>query len=343
MNKIPKPGCSVTDRWTYNGMQVVWMESDLLKIGILVGRGADVFEFRYKLQDVNFLLRLPGDIKNPSQDFAQKRDTNSQMEDYYYGGWQDCLPNSAPFTYRGASYGQHGEVWGIPWSYSILADTPEKVIVKCWVKPMRTPLKIEKTFSLEINSQSLTVSSKVTNEGNTHFDLMWGQHIAFGLPFLENEILVEINAKNMVAEQSMPGHRRFKPGVETLWPEAITTNGSPDNASIILPAGEQPYSDLAYLSGFGNTGSYKIMNQSRKIGFGLKWDAELFKYVWYWHERFGTQDAPWWGNVYTVALEPWTSKWTDDPQAAIDRGEWLKLEAKESIETEIQAFAIDDN
>lgn len=343
MNHNTKPNCYITDKWNYNGMQVVWLENDLLKIGILVGRGADVFEFRYKPKDINFLLRLPGDIKNPTKDFAQKRDTDSQMEDYYYGGWQDCLPNSAPLTYRGASYGQHGEVWGIPWSHSIIMDTPEKVVVKCWAQPMRTPLQIEKTFSLEFNSQSLTVSSKVTNEGNTHFDLMWGQHIAFGLPFLEHETIVEINAKHMVAESAMAEQRRFKPGVVTEWPMAIGADGSPDDASIIKPAGKQPYSDLAYLSGFDNNGSYKIMNQSRKIGFGLNWDAGLFKYVWYWHERYGTQDSPWWGKVYTVALEPWTSKWSDDPQAAIDRGDWLKLEAHESIETEIQAFAIDDN
>ena len=115
-------------------MQVVWLENAHLKIGVLVGRGADVFEFRYKPQDVNFLLRLPGDIKNPAKDFVQKRDTNSQMEDYFYGGWQDCLPNSAPFNYRGASYGQHGEVWGIPWNYSIIGDSPEKVEVEVFDK-----------------------------------------------------------------------------------------------------------------------------------------------------------------------------------------------------------------
>lgn len=335
--------CFVTDKWDYNGMQVVWMENEFLKIGILIGRGADVFEFRYKPQDINFLLRLPGDIKNPAKEFAQKRDSNSQMEDYYYGGWQDCLPNSAPFTYRGASYGQHGEVWGIPWEYSIIQNSPNCVEVKCWVRPMRTPLLIEKIFRLEENSQTLTVSSKVTNEGKTHFDLMWGQHIAFGLPFLDNEIVVEINADKIIAEPAMPEDRRFKPGIETQWPSAISKDGSEDDASIIKPAGQFPHSDLAYLSGFDNRGSYKIINQIKKVGFGLKWDAELFKYVWYWHERNGTQGAPWWGNVYTVALEPWTSKWSDDPQTAIDNGEWVKLEAHESIETKIEAFAIDIN
>ena len=164
-------------------MQVVWLENDLIKVGVLVGRGADIFEFRYKPADLNLLLRLPGEIKNPQKTFAQRRDTANQMEDYYYGGWQETLPNSTSFNYRGSLFGQHGEVWGIPWEYSIIKNDPEEVSLKCWARPMRTPLRVEKTLSIKKNDPHLEIRSSVMNESKTHFDLMWGQHIAFGLPF----------------------------------------------------------------------------------------------------------------------------------------------------------------
>lgn len=340
---FPLNRCRISDKWQYNGMQVVWLENDLIRIGVLVGRGADVFEFRYKPGDVNFLLRLPGEIKNPGKVFAQRRDTTNQMEDYYYGGWQETLPNSAPFNYRGASLGQHGEVWGIPWDYSIVTNSPKEVAVKCRTRPMRTPLLVEKTLTITKGSPELKVHSSVTNESNTPFDLMWGQHIAFGLPFLKEGGRIGINAKKMVAGPAMPGHRRFKPGTETEWPQAITTSGARDDASRIPAEEEMPYSDLAFLSGFEDTGRYSIVNEAKKIGFGLEWDASLYKYVWYWQERYATQDAPWWGRAYAIALEPWTSKWTDDPEAAIKRGEWLRLAPNGKEETRLKAFAIDNN
>ena len=112
---FPQNRCTISDEWTLNKMRVVWMENDLIKVGVLVGRGSDIFEFRYKPFDVNLLLRLPTDLVNPQQMVSQIRSTENQMEDYYYGGWQEALPNSAPFNYRGAQLGQHGEVWMIPW------------------------------------------------------------------------------------------------------------------------------------------------------------------------------------------------------------------------------------
>ena len=341
--KFSNNQCTITDKWNYNNMRVIWLENDLIKIGVLVGRGADIFEFRYKPQDLNFLLRLPGDIKNPSQVFAQKRDTNNQMEDYYYGGWQETLPNSEPFNYRGASLGQHGEVWGIPWDYAILEDNDEQVSFKCWTRPMRTPLLVEKTLIITKNSPILNIKASVKNEGHTHYDMVWGQHIAFGLPFLEDETKININATKMIAEPIMDNNRRFKPGIETNWPAAVTVNGQTDDASIIPKAGASPYLDLSYLSGFGEVGKYTIMNTKKQIGFGLEWDASFFKYVWCWQDRYGTLDAPFWGNAYTVALEPWTTKWTDDPQSSIDRGEWLRLEAMETVNTELNAFSVDES
>lgn len=335
--------CTITDQWKYNDMRVVWMENDLVKIGVLVGRGADIFEFRYKRFDQNFLLRLPGEIKNPASIFTQKRDTGSQMEDYYYGGWQDCLPNSAPFTYRGASYGQHGEVWGITWQYSIIEDSADQVTLKCWVRPMRTPLLVEKYLTLKKDSSALTVKSRVTNEGGTHFDMIWGQHIAFGLPFIKDEMEIEVNATFLEAEEQMPEKRRFKPGIKNDWPMAMHIDGKLAPADQVEAAGVNNYSDLAYLSGFGDKGQYSITNHAQGLGFGVEWDARLFKYLWYWLERNGLKSFPWWGNTYTVALEPWTTKWTDDPLSAIENGEWERIESQEYIETEIVAYAIDKN
>ena len=122
---FPTGKCIISDDWTYRGMQVIWLENDFLRIGILAGRGSDIFEFRYKPLDVDYMLRLQKGILNPNADFSQQRGTNNQFEDYYYGGWQEILPNSPAINYRGAHLGQHGEVSLTPWKYAIMENGPE--------------------------------------------------------------------------------------------------------------------------------------------------------------------------------------------------------------------------
>ncbi|NND06444.1 MAG: DUF4432 family protein [Saprospiraceae bacterium] len=336
---FPQNRCTISDEWTLNNMRVVWMENDLIKVGILVGRGSDIFEFRFKPVDVNLLLRLPTDIINPQQIVSQIRSTENQMEDYYYGGWQEALPNSAPFTYRGAQLGQHGEVWMIPWKYSIVERGPEQVSVKMWAQPLRVPLLIEKTLSIDQNSSALMISEKLTNVSRTDLDIMWGHHIAFGLPFLAEGAEINSNATSFLAEPSMPAHRRFLAGQTFDWPQVKDIDGQPDDASMIPPREDQPYSDLAYLSGFEKDAYYTIRNRANNVGFAVKWDPGIFKYLWYWQERYATQDAPWWGSAYAVGLEPWTTRYRTNAEQAVRNGEFLKIAAGQSIETALTAVA----
>jgi hypothetical protein len=335
----PTPGCTITDDWTYKGMRVIFLENAFLRIGVLADRGSDIFEFKYKPLDLDFLLRLDKGIKNPAQDFSQMRNTNNQSEDYYYGGWQEILPNSPTLNYRGASLGLHGEVSLIPWKYAIVKESTEEVAVKFWTRPLRMPLLIEKILSIKKGDAKLTITEQLTNEGNTDLDIMWGHHIAFGLPFLKDGASIETNAATMVAEQAIDSPRRFVAGKEFAWPLAENISGAKDDASVIPSIAAAPYHDLCYLKGFGTNAFYAIKNELANIGFRLDWNGDLFKCLWLWQERFATSDFPWWGKCYTVALEPWTSQYTQKPEEAIAKGEWLHLTAGEIITTELTAGA----
>ena len=338
---FPTGRCSISDDWMLKGMQVIWMENDFLRIGILAGRGSDIFEFRYKPKDVDFMLRLQKGILNPNLDFSQQRGTSNQFEDYYYGGWQEILPNSPGFNYRGAALGQHGEISLTPWKYAILENSSEKVAVKLWTRPLRVPILIEKTLSLEADKATLFIDEKLTNEAATHLDIIWGHHIAFGLPFLKDGAKIKTNASRFFAEPQMPDHRRFRPGIECSFPKVLNINGEEEDASVIAPKSAPPYSDLAYLSGFEERAFYTIKNEIKDVGFAVQWDAHVFKHLWYWQERYATHDAPWWGSAYAVALEPWTSRWHADPEKAIANGEWLRLEGGEELTTQLSASAFE--
>ena len=321
-------------------MPVVFMENDLVRIGILVGRGSDIFEFLYKPKHLDFMLRLNKGIRNPNRDFSQIRDTPNQLEDYYYGGWQETLPNSPTFKYRGASLGQHGEISLVPWKHAIITNTQHQVAVKLWVRPLRIPLLLEKTLTLNHQSSQLHIQERLINESNTDLDIMWGHHIAFGLPFLKSSSKVITNAKDFLAEPAITGTRKFAAGIEGRWPNVAGLDGETVDASIVPPEEYPPYSDLAYLSGFPPNAQYTLWNEDNNLGFSVQWDPQIFSYLWYWQERYATQDAPWWGSTYAVALEPWTSKWTSEPEQSIANGEWLKINAGEVKTTSLSAEVI---
>ena len=318
-------------------MAAVILENDHLRIGILPGRGSDIYEFFYKPLKQDYLLRLSKGIRNPNRHFSQIRDTGSQFEDYYYGGWQVCLPNSQPFNYRWAALGQHGEVSLISWQYRIDEEGPETVAVTCTAEVLRLPLKIHRRFALHRGEAALHLSESVTNTGRSTLDIMWGQHIAFGAPFIEQGIQLHTNAKTLEAEQVMPALRWLKPGQKYNWPRASGTEGQPLDASRIPARGEGEYSELAYLEGYPQEAYYEL--RSAMAGFRLHWDGSLFQSLWMWQERNAVQDFPWWGDCYTLALEPWTARWTNQPEAAIRDGKWLRIEGGQAIQTKLTAEA----
>jgi hypothetical protein len=196
---------------------------------------------------------------------------------------------------------------------------------------------VEKTLTLHAGSPTLHIDDQLTNRSRTHLDLMWGHHVAFGLPFLKEGAVIETNAQSMWAEPAMPPLRRFKPGIETQWPHAQNIRGDNDDASIVPHETAPPYSDLAYLSGFEKDAFYCIRNPETGLGFRLEWEPDTFPCLWYWTERYGMQDFPWWGECYTIGLEPWSSQWTPEPEKAIAQGEWLRLEAGETRATILRA------
>jgi len=322
-------------------MQVTWLENDFLKIGILVGRGSDIFEFRYKPLDLNFMLKLEKDIHNPREVMSQIRDTANQLEDYYYGGWQEILPNSLAGDYRGAMLGQHGEVWMLPWKHAIIKNTEEEVSIKLWTRPLRVPLLIEKVLTIKKGTATLFIQEELTNESAVDLDIMWGHHIAFGLPFLTDGGFIDTNATMIEAEKSMPKNRRFKSDRAYEWPEITGLDDGPLDARLIPAEDDTPYSELAYLSGFEKKAYYTLFDREKKLGFGVEWDSDIFKYLWYWQERYATKDAPWWGSAYAVALEPWTTKHPSDPSKAIASGQYLRIGSRATIASEMRASVID--
>jgi len=332
-------GCRISDEWTFKGMRSLILENELVRITILVDKGTDIVEFRYKPLDLDPMLFLPGGIRNPKHDTPSAY-TDEPFHDYYSGGWNDILPSGGPpSSYKGAVFGQHGEVSLIPWEYALLEDSPARVSVRCWTRTVRTPFFVDKTYTLEAGRATLAISESVTNEGGETVPLTWGQHVAFGRPFLDEGAVIDVPAKRFAVHDAMPGYepRRFEPGAECDWPHAPAAAGSIDDASLVPAYGEKEAQVMAYILDLED-GWYAVTNQARQVGFALRFDKTLYPHIWYWQQLGSVSKGyPWWSGNHCAALEPFSYYPGGGLGEAVAHGTAMMLEPNETISTEIRA------
>ena len=279
-------GCRVSDAWTVDGMRTVIIENELLRVVVLVDKGTDIVEFRYKPRDLDYLLFMPAGIRNPNKGIMSTP-TSGPFLDFYSGGWNDILPNGGPQSmYKGAEFGQHGEISLIPWECAIVEDELDCVAVKFWVRPVRTPFFVEKTMRMRAGRAVLEIEEQVTNEAGETMHLMWGQHVAFGRPFLDEGVVVDAPARRLLVGAAQPGYepRVLAPDSAHDWPKGVSPDGQSVDANVIPPFGSLKAQEMAYLAEFTD-GWYAIRNEKRNLGFGLRFDHSVYKYVWYWQQH----------------------------------------------------------
>ena len=334
--------CSAKEVTDIHGLLSLILENKFLRIVVLADKGSDIVEFRHKPTNTEFLLQLPGGVR--SHQAGAGAISEQSFTDTYSGGWNEILPNGgAPSYYKGATFGQHGEVSVMPWKYTITENHPGRISVKLWVRPHRTPFYLEKTLSLEEDSAVLTIDEQLSNEAGEEMHCMWGQHIAFGNPFLLEGAKIFAPTQKFIVHESMENYepRRFAPGETFAWPNAKTPDGNIENASIVPAYGDAKAQEMAYMTELTD-GWYAILNPFHKVGFGLRFDHELFQYIWYWQQLGNVAKGyPWWGRLHTMALEPWTSYPTKGLAEAVENGTALLLQPGEKIKTTIKAVAFD--
>lgn len=327
-------GCRLTE-YIYRGLRTLSLENELLRVSILADKGSDIFEFLYKPLDVDFMWRSPWGVRNPAAFIPTTHTAVSSFLDYYEGGWQDCMPTGGnPAEYRGFPFGAHGETPTLPWQYSIMEDTPERVAVRFWVRTVRTPFYVEKLIWLEGGKAVLHFEETITNEGRIGLELMWGQHPAFGPPFLDESCVIDLPGGRVHCRELTP-NTRFVQGVYS-WPVAPGKDGNPIDLRRVAGM-EADTSDTLRIDQL-SAGWYALTNTRLQVGFGMVWPLEVFPALWFWQVYGGAYNPPWYGRTYNIALEPFSTIQLTLPEAIQD-GSAHRLAPGESLRARYLAVA----
>lgn len=321
-------GCRINDEFTFRGMRVMVMENDLLRISILLDKGTTIFEYLYKPLDVDFMF-LNNQGVRPADRLPTSAHSWGFLTDYYDGGWHEQLPNAGqPSDYGGTEQGLHGEVCLLPWRWSVLEDTPERIRARFWVRTYRTPFLLEKTLTLERGSPILTVEERLTNESSVPQYFMWGHHPTLGEAFLDESCVIDIPARRGRTLPHWTSDNKLVPDADFIWPHAPTRDGGALDLSHVQPRSAQQ-EDAVYLTEL-EAGWYAVTNRRLRLGFGQVWPLEVFPYICLWVVYGGSPGYPWYRQNYNLAVEPQSSI-PEGLAQAVAAGTALRLEGGASL------------
>jgi len=330
-------GCRVTEtvsgRWT----RTVVLENDLLAVTVLADKGADIYSLRYTPRDLDVLWKAPWGLKELGALGATASNSQVAWMDHYEGGWQELLPSGgAACVYKGVEQGFHGETATLPWEYEVVERDGDRAAVRFSVRTTRTPFRVERLMRLEAGRPVLVLEERVTNEGAEEMALMWGHHPAFGAPFLSGACVLDLPGKRFLADrgQAYPERSWLAPGASGTWPRVTAKDGRQVDLNRV-PGPESRVNNLGYVTEL-EEGWYGLTNTELGLGVGLVWPKEVFGCVWLWQELNSSLGYPWYGRVYVMGLEPWTSYPAGGLAGAIEAGTARTLGPGERLEAELR-------
>lgn len=332
-----KTGCRISLDYTYKGMRVAFLENELLRAGILLDKGADLFEFTYKPRDLDFMWQSPIPMRAPF--VATSALPEGAFHDYYYGGWQEVLPSAgwAEQPYLGTYQGLHGEVSLLPFEAQVEENSADRVSVRVQTRCYRSPLRLERAMAFQREVPALFITERLVNESPEAFAVMWGHHPSFGEPFLDDSCVVQTPAKTV---RVLSYHRNglWEPGDAYTFPLVKNRrSGALQDITRVLPSETRSVDVVSFWE--LDEGWYALTNRRRGVGFGMAWDRHLFKCLWMWQVYGGHADYPWYGRTYNCALEPFTSWPPAGVANAIQNGTALIMAPRQVVETSLVAVA----
>ncbi len=289
------------------GLNLFAIENEKIRVVVWPEHGADIIEFRHKTTDLDVLWKNPRVWPPNKNSLDQNNDELSSFYDTFHGGWFISMPTGFfPTTYYGAPIGAHGEMQSLHWKVGTMETSAELVTIRVIGRSVRTPLRLEREWSLKSGSMILQWREELFNESEIRLPVVWLHHPSFGGPFIRGSEL-RVPARTLVVPHSdVPELSQLTPGYEGQWPLAPEQNRNcMRDCSRVPDRGSQIEHDV--MATDLQIGWSCLWNKSEQLGFGMRWDEAFFPWVWSWVSTSGFKQYPIWGQGHTITAQPSTS------------------------------------
>jgi hypothetical protein len=292
--------------WSFKGMKTLVLENKLLKVSVLLDKGSDIFEIKYKPLDLDLMWHSPTGYRKPSGYIDSLATGDGAFFDFYGGGWNDIFPNFGLSSgNRGARWGLHGESSLLPWACRVSSPQHEREArAELSTECIRYPLRARKSIILHGAESTISLSEDIFNVGAQSVELSWAQHIAFGEPFIGSNLGIDIPAVKARTMASGLSQERLARDREFDWPFAPGASGDQIDLRKIPDSAQRAQDDVVITQ--LREPKFRLLNEEYGLGVEVTWNPETFRFLWYWI-NWGALDYPWFGRGRALALEPVTS------------------------------------
>ena len=322
------------------GLDLLAIENECIRVVIWPEHGADILEFRHKGTDIDVLWKNPNVYPPRQYALDQPHGERASSYDIFHGGWFLSLPNGFfPCDYYGAPLGCHGEIQSVPWVWRVIEESANCVRLRLKGKNIRTPFELTREMVLEKGSFRIAWQDTLYNRCADRLPVAILQHPTFGGPFIEGaELIVKANTI-AVPPADRPELSQLEPGYRGDWPMARERESDDLRDCSRVPAFGSSLEHVVILSDL-EKGSGGVWNSDLKLGFSLTWDKDFFPYAWSWAAGSGSPHYPLWGNCQTITLQPSTSPLLPFEEL-LERDEVIWVDGKSSVTTSMNVGFID--
>lgn len=330
--------CKISEWKIQDSFRSLKIENEILCATILLDKGADIYELVYKPQQMDVLWKSPWGLKTPGRGAQSAFHSHSAALENYPGGWQMVFPNGGDAcTYKGVELNFHGEAAMTYWDHEIVASESEVAEVRLFTRLFRSPFRLERVIRVESGKPWLSIREQIKNESGEEMDFMWGQHPAFGSPFLSGDCRIDTGACCLEADDTMDSP--FNPlelGQKYDWPISQVDGKNLDLS--VVPGQSDERFLIAYFNNF-KSGWYGITNTKLGFGVGMVWPKDVFPYAWFWQEMNASSGFPFYKNSYVMAIEPFSSYPAQGLVSVMEKtATHRKLAPGESVEAEYKVL-----
>lgn len=295
------------------GHHVLTLENERIRVSIDVDQGAHIFEMTDKRTSINVLYKDP-----------------KGLADYDVGGWYELFPNAGKgCSFKDTDIPKHGDVQHQPWEFRIEQKNAEEIRVLLWTQSKVRPFSLEKTLTVKRDQANLYITEKITNQSAAAEPYLWGHHITFGAPFVSSYSRIDLPTCHVYKRSEYHSDASRMTPVASGTLEAMP--GKQGELVNITYFPKEPSGEMLFIDGLQDHW-YNVFNEQTSLGFAIAWDRTVFPYLWLWQEHYSTQQAPFNGQVYTMALEPQASN-VPILADAVAAGKAPILQAGQSAET----------
>lgn len=270
---------------TCNGLRLVTIENQILRVDLLPAAGGKIWQIVYKPTGAALLWNNP-------QIAPARHAIHAPYDDVWSGGWDELFPVDEEAVIRGERYPDHGELWTGEWTAEPFSSANEVGVVLEYQTPVSSIL-VRKKIRLEADTACIHFDHCFKNVGRSEFPFLWKLHPAMKVTAQHR---IDFPVMKVIREPAFAGTLEEAP-LCFDWPYAETTRGLIDLRRVPRVEESQVY---FFYGAEMQSGWCALTNTATRLSCGWRFDPKIFQSCWLFASYGG------WRNYEVAVLEPCT-------------------------------------